>query len=200
MLPPASRCSPVTCPLVRCARTVLGLSCRWGGLFCGPNPSVTEERFYLSEYSNAERAAGAHLTVLAFAHEAHRERDPLGGKGCGRSGCSSILPQVQLLESACCCCTGQAVASTGRSNSGTYAGMSVDMVKQHQQQQVQAQVFEQRSAQLGAAQLVPVNAACSTNSSSTGRASGSSHGGRQFVSSSHAPDIAAAPAVQAVKR
>ncbi|KAF8054878.1 NRT2.2 [Scenedesmus sp. PABB004] len=57
----------------------------WGGLFCGPSPGASEERYYLSEYSPAERVAGLHLPALGFAHEARSERPPPGccGPPCG---------------------------------------------------------------------------------------------------------------------
>lgn len=172
------------------------LYCRWGGICCAPNPSVTEERFYLSEYSNAERAAGAHLAVLAFAHESHRERDPHGWKGCGRDGCSSVLPRMQLPCTACCCCLGQSAGpSASRSSSGTPPDAQVDAVKPGRQAQAQGCA---QSATQAAVQMVPIDAACSTNGSSTGRGSGSSHGGRHFLSSL-APH-ATPPALQGVRR
>lgn len=185
--------------VLRCAAHVgscVCVPCRWGGICCAPDPSVTEERFYLSEYSNAERAEGAHLAVLAFAHEAHRERDPVGGRGCGRSGCSSLLPLVQRLPgtSGCCCCLGQAGAhhtSSHNSSDGTTAPggppCGVASATKLQQHQVAPAVRAGAagSQQQPGVQLVPVDAACSTNGSSA-RGSGSSHGGRHF-SSTKAP-------------
>jgi hypothetical protein len=179
----------IVCHAVCCV-----LCCRWGGICCAPNPSVTEERFYLSEYSNAERAAGAHLAVLAFAHEAHRERDPHGGKGCGRDGCSSVLPRMQL--PACCCCPGQGSGpSASRSSSGNPADAKADTAKPGQQAHAQGRA--QNTTQ-PAVQMVPIDAACSTNGSSTGRGSGSSRDGRHCLGSLE--PHTAAPAVQGVRR
>lgn len=135
----------------------------WGGLCCGPKSNVTEERFYLSEYSNAERAAGAHLTVLAFAHEAHRERDPVGGKGCSLGSCA--LPSC---TSGCC-------SRARRSSRGS--GPDPSTLHSHRQQQQQ-----QQEVKGGSSQLVPVDAACSLAGSSD-RNSGSIHGGRNSGSS-----------------
>jgi hypothetical protein len=44
-------------------------------MFCASQPGTSEERYYISEYSSGERAAGLHLPALAFAHEARSERD-----------------------------------------------------------------------------------------------------------------------------
>lgn len=38
----------------------------WGGLLCGPKKDVTEEDYYFSEYTPAERKAGHHLASSAF--------------------------------------------------------------------------------------------------------------------------------------
>lgn len=38
----------------------------WGGLFCGPQPGVTEEDYYYAEYSPAEREKGMHLAASNF--------------------------------------------------------------------------------------------------------------------------------------
>jgi hypothetical protein len=51
-------------------------------MFCAKQPGMSEERYYISEYSSGERAAGLHLPALAFAHEARSERDAAGC--CGR--------------------------------------------------------------------------------------------------------------------
>jgi hypothetical protein len=39
----------------------------WGGMFVLPKEGVTEEDYYLGEYSNAERAAGLADAALKFA-------------------------------------------------------------------------------------------------------------------------------------
>jgi hypothetical protein len=181
------------------SRACVSPCCRWGGICCAPNPSVTEERFYLSEYSNTERAEGAHLAVLAFAHEAHRERDPYGGRGCRRGGCSGLLPLVQQLPGARgCCCLGQGDAHTSsHSSSGDTAapgGPPCTSAPQAIKQQQHPAPAVQAAGGLRQpdVQLVPVDAACSTNGSSA-RGSGSSHGGRHFSSTS-------APGEQACQR
>jgi len=38
----------------------------WGGLFCGPIKGATEEDYYYSEYSPAEREMGHHLAASNF--------------------------------------------------------------------------------------------------------------------------------------
>ena len=38
----------------------------WGGLFCGPQPGVSEEDYYYAEYSPAEREQGMHLAASNF--------------------------------------------------------------------------------------------------------------------------------------
>jgi hypothetical protein len=167
------------------------LAYRWGGLMCGPNPSITEERFYLSEYTTAERAAGAHLAVLAFAHEAHRERDPQGAR---RWSCQGILPSLQPPGClAQCCCCGQAQQSSGSSSSNSSngvgdvhsSGASQTNGTSSRRQQSTGNAQPQLSApsqtrSKADVQLVAVNAAGSSTAGSstcTGRGSGSSHGG-----------------------
>jgi hypothetical protein len=51
-------------------------------MFCAKQPGMSEEHYYISEYSSGERAAGLHLPALAFAHEARSERDTVSC--CGR--------------------------------------------------------------------------------------------------------------------
>ncbi|KAK9839619.1 hypothetical protein WJX81_001376 [Elliptochloris bilobata] len=46
----------------------------WGGLFCGPKPGVTEEDYYFSEYTPAEREQGLHLAASNFAFESRSMR------------------------------------------------------------------------------------------------------------------------------
>jgi hypothetical protein len=77
---------------------------------------VTEEKFYLSEYSSAQRAAGAHLQVLAFAHEAHSERDP---KAQAATWGRLVLP-CSLAWCGCCC--HRSAASGSKSASGGDGG------------------------------------------------------------------------------
>lgn len=169
-----------------CGLHPLCVACRWGGLLCGPNPSITEERFYLSEYTTAERAAGAHLAVLAFAHEAHRERDPQGER---RWSCHSILPSLQLPGcSAQCCCCSQAQHSSSSNGVGDVHGSGASRTDGNNRRR-QSSTANSVPTQLPApsqtqnkadVQLVPVNAAGSSTAGSstcTGRGSGSSHGG-----------------------
>lgn len=57
----------------------------WGGMISAPEPQLTEEVYYLSEYSPAERAAGLHIDSLKFAHQSRSQRsritDPAAGQG-----------------------------------------------------------------------------------------------------------------------
>lgn len=46
----------------------------WGGMFCGPRAGVTEEDYYLGEYTQAELAAGLHTNSIKFAFESRSER------------------------------------------------------------------------------------------------------------------------------
>jgi MFS transporter, NNP family, nitrate/nitrite transporter len=46
----------------------------WGGMFCGAKPGVTEEDYYLSEYTQEEIAAGLHTNSIKFAFESQSER------------------------------------------------------------------------------------------------------------------------------
>lgn len=43
---------------------------------------MSEERYYIAEYTMNERAAGLHLPALAFAHETRSERDTHSEVGC----------------------------------------------------------------------------------------------------------------------
>jgi hypothetical protein len=172
--------------------------CRWGGICCGPNPSVTEERFYLSEYSTAERAAGVHLAVLAFAHEAHRERDPIGARPF-RVGCGGVLPRVQLPYTLTCCCQQQCNGTISDGDStpaqAQQPSLPPELPPCEQQQQGQGKGSGAPPAALPpSVQLVPIDAACSTaGSSSTGRGSGSGRGDRLTGSQAAHPHQAPAP-------
>lgn len=46
----------------------------WGGMFAAGKPGVTEEDYYVSEYTAEERAQGLHNNSLKFAHESKSER------------------------------------------------------------------------------------------------------------------------------
>ena len=59
----------------------------WGGMWCRPKPGSTEEGYYLAEFTQEERARGAHFSTLAFAHEARSNRGPdIPTTGGGASG------------------------------------------------------------------------------------------------------------------
>lgn len=55
---------------VICAVACLGVAPiyfpMWGGLLCGPVKGATEEDYYYSEYTPAEREAGHHLAASNF--------------------------------------------------------------------------------------------------------------------------------------
>ncbi|KAF6255678.1 high-affinity nitrate transporter 2.1-like protein [Scenedesmus sp. NREL 46B-D3] len=94
-----------TCVLCLSASTSLLYWPMWGGMFCAKQPGMSEERYYINEYSSGERAAGLHLPALAFAHEARSERDAARRcgaagdatpgtwrqRGCGRAASASLL-------------------------------------------------------------------------------------------------------------
>jgi NNP family nitrate/nitrite transporter-like MFS transporter len=46
----------------------------WGGMFCAAKPNVTEEDYYLAEFSPEERAEGLGGASLKFAHESRSNR------------------------------------------------------------------------------------------------------------------------------
>jgi len=46
----------------------------WGGMFCAAKSGVTEEDYYLAEYSAEERATGLHANSLKFAFESRSQR------------------------------------------------------------------------------------------------------------------------------
>ena len=49
---------------------------QWGGMFCGPSTKnrVTEEDYYLSEWSSKEREKGSHSASMKFAENSRSER------------------------------------------------------------------------------------------------------------------------------
>ncbi|KAK1425886.1 hypothetical protein QVD17_21248 [Tagetes erecta] len=51
---------------------------QWGGLFCGPRKGVTEEDYYLSEWTTAEKEQGFHKMSLKFSENSRRERGKKG--------------------------------------------------------------------------------------------------------------------------
>lgn len=46
----------------------------WGGMLRAAKPGVTEELFYVSEFSPDERAQGLHTEALKFAYEVRSQR------------------------------------------------------------------------------------------------------------------------------
>jgi len=52
----------------------------WGGMFVGAKEGVTEEDYYLAEFTPAERAAGLHSASLKFAYESKSQRGRQAGK------------------------------------------------------------------------------------------------------------------------
>ncbi len=50
----------------------------WGGMLSGPSHGVSEESYYVAEYTVAERAEGVHLSALKFAHESRSQTCPAG--------------------------------------------------------------------------------------------------------------------------
>lgn len=57
---------------------------QWGGLFCGPKKGSTEQDYYLSEWSKAEKEQGFHKMSLKFADNSRTER--------GKKGSSAPIP------------------------------------------------------------------------------------------------------------
>lgn len=58
----------------------------WGGMFFGPRKGVSEEDYYLSEYTAEERAQGLHSASLKFAYESRSQRgrrNPLNDADAG---------------------------------------------------------------------------------------------------------------------
>jgi len=46
----------------------------WGGMFCAPKPGVTEEDYYLADYTEEERASGLADRTIKFAQESKSQR------------------------------------------------------------------------------------------------------------------------------
>ena len=46
----------------------------WGGMCYKPKPGVTEEDYYLAEFTAEERASGLHANSLKFAFESRSQR------------------------------------------------------------------------------------------------------------------------------
>lgn len=132
--------------------------------------------------------------MLAFAHEAHRERDPVGAKSCAvRYGTQHMLPRIQLpYQCTCCCqeqCNGSLPAVLYGDTDGPHAPPPSPQLPQpplpYQQQRKADGALD--------VQLVPIDAACSTAGSSTGRGSGSSRGERRPTSQAVQPHQPPAP-------
>lgn len=46
----------------------------WGSMFFKGNPSKTEDDYYLSDYTDKEKAEGAHRAILNFINESRSQR------------------------------------------------------------------------------------------------------------------------------
>lgn len=46
----------------------------WGGMLCGPKPGVTEEDYYLGEYTQEEISQGLANASVKFAAESKSQR------------------------------------------------------------------------------------------------------------------------------
>lgn len=57
---------------------------QWGGLFFGPKKGFTEEDYYLSEWTEAEKQQGFHKMSMKFSENSRTER--------GRKGASAPIP------------------------------------------------------------------------------------------------------------
>jgi hypothetical protein len=66
----------------------------WGGMWCRAKRGASEEGYYLAEFTQEERARGAHLSALAFAYESRSNRgaelrNTGGGSGGGVAGAAA---------------------------------------------------------------------------------------------------------------
>jgi NNP family nitrate/nitrite transporter-like MFS transporter len=52
----------------------------WGGMFVGPKEGISEEDYYLAEYTPEERTEGLHSASLKFAYESKSQRGRRAGK------------------------------------------------------------------------------------------------------------------------
>jgi len=133
-------------------------------MLCKPRQGCSEESYYLSEWTQSERAQGLHLPALAFAYEAKSER------GWDAAGPRAALPMSHR---------GSGGGAAGGSGCGFFGGGAgvggaVELPPlRHQQQQQQQHGVGNDSSGGGSHPLTAVielgTSAFSTPSSSGGR-------------------------------
>jgi NNP family nitrate/nitrite transporter-like MFS transporter len=70
----------------------------WGSMFTGPRKGVTEEDYYLAEYSAEERAQGLHSLSLKFAYESRSQRTK--GNPLNAADAAATIPAPALAKTA----------------------------------------------------------------------------------------------------
>ena len=70
----------------------------WGGLICGPKKGYTEEDYYFSEYTPAEREAGHHLASSKFVSSLPSACDTLPLTAGDNSDNSATSPPSPCLQ------------------------------------------------------------------------------------------------------
>ena len=138
--------------------------------------------------------------MLAFAHEAHRERDPVGARSCAVrfGGRRHTLPRVQLPYQFTCCCQEQCNGSMPAVLYGDHDSQQPPPTPPRSPQPPPPYEQQRKPGAPPGMQLVPIDAACSTAGSSTGRGSGSGRGERG--SSSQAAQPYQPPAPEGIQR
>jgi hypothetical protein len=94
-------------------------------MLCRPRQGCSEESYYLSEWSQAERAEGLHIPALAFAFETKSERGRAaqGDAAAGRPASCGLL----------CCVGGAADAAAPSAPSQTQSQQQQQQQRQQQQ-------------------------------------------------------------------
>jgi len=68
----------------------------WGGMFAKAKDGVSEEDYYLTEYTPEERAQGLHTDSLKFAYESRSQR---GWKKGAEASAAAAAVQIKATAS-----------------------------------------------------------------------------------------------------
>eukprot|EP01024_Parvocaulis_polyphysoides_P062072 TRINITY_DN6994_c0_g3_i3.p2 TRINITY_DN6994_c0_g3~~TRINITY_DN6994_c0_g3_i3.p2 ORF type:complete len:280 (-),score=42.80 TRINITY_DN6994_c0_g3_i3:200-922(-) len=70
----------------------------WGGMFCGPKEGVTEEMYYLADYTDEERARGLADRTIKFALESKSQRSARNRKAVENDDSTPGLENTQTMN------------------------------------------------------------------------------------------------------